>query len=69
MKATFRVKQNPLSQVLIRGDSKEPEQAYGNINKEEVNRREDGMEFCSLPPRSVATIDSIAKNANFISLE
>jgi hypothetical protein len=69
MEATFQVKQNPLSQVLIRGDSEEPEQAYSDVGREEVNKGEDGMELCSSPPRSVATIDSIAENADFISLE
>jgi hypothetical protein len=69
IEAIFRVKQNPLSQVLIRGDLEEPEQAYGDINKEEVNKREDGMEFCSLPLWFIAMINSIIENANFISLE
>jgi hypothetical protein len=30
---------------------------------------EGGMDLCSSPPRSVVSIDSIAENADFITLE
>ena len=54
----FQVKRNPLSQIAVRGASEE---------LEDVDQ--DGMVLCSSPPRSVVSIDSIAENADFISLE
>ena len=65
----FRVKQNPLSQVIIQGNLKEGEDAYSNINKEEDYRGEDVIDLCASLARLVVTIDSIAENADFISLE
>jgi hypothetical protein len=65
----FRVKRNPLSQVIIQGNSKEGEDAYNNINKEEDYKGEDAIDLYASPARLVAIIDLIAENADFISLE
>jgi hypothetical protein len=60
----FWVKRNPLSQIAIRGASEDLEEA--DIEGEEEGSR---MDLCSSPPRSVVSINSIAENADFISLE
>jgi hypothetical protein len=65
----FRVKRNPLSQVIIQGDLKEEEDAYSGVDKEEDYRGEDAIDLCASPAKLVAIIDLIAENANFISLK
>jgi len=65
----FRVKRNPLSQIAIRGASEEIEEADQEMDEVEEGGGDSGMVLCSSPPISVASIDSIAENADFISLE
>ena len=60
----FRVKQNPLSQIAVREASEELEDT-----DQEEGGGGSGMVLCSSPPMSVASIDSIAENADFISFE
>jgi hypothetical protein len=69
MEEAFRVKQNPLSQVRYTSDNKE-EEDDGYIPSSPLGRmalrEEEGMDICSSPPRSVATIDSFdARNQDF----
>jgi hypothetical protein len=52
----FQAKRNPLSQVAVDFEDSDEEM-------------EGGMDLCSSPPRSVVSIDSIAENADFITLE
>lgn len=72
------MKQNPLSQVRCESrDEKNEEDRYilllppgrmavGGGNSEEEEGK-DAMDLCSLPPRSVATIDSFdSRNQDFI---
>jgi len=65
----FRVKQNPLSQIAIRGASEEIEEADQEMDGVEEEGEDSEMILCSSPPISVASIDSIAENADFVSLE
>lgn len=65
----FWVKRNPLSQIAIRGASEDLEDADIEIEGEEEGVEGSRMDWCSSPPRSVVSIDSIAENADFISLE
>jgi hypothetical protein len=62
----FQVKRNPLSQV--REASEELEDTDQEMSGVEGGGGS-GMVLCSSPPMSVASIDSIAENADFISLE
>jgi hypothetical protein len=64
----FWVRQNPLSQIAIQGASEELEEADQEMEGIEGGGGY-GMVLCSSPPISVASIDSIAENADFISLE
>jgi hypothetical protein len=52
----FKISQRPLNQLVI------------DLEEEEGSRSEGGSDIVS-PPRSVISIDSIAENADFISLE
>src|SRR5271170_8149196 len=61
----FWVKRNPLSQIAIRGASEDLEEADIEIEGEEEGVGGSRMDLCSSPPRSVASIDSIAENADF----
>ena len=56
----FQVKRNPLSQVR---------EASEEMSGVEEGGGGSGMVLCSSPPMPVALIDSIAENADFISLE
>jgi hypothetical protein len=60
----FQVKRNPLSQIAVREASEELEDT-----DQEEGGGGSGMVLCSSPPMSVASIDSVAENADFISLE
>ena len=82
MEEAFRVQQNPLSQVRLQSDDEaddeeDDEEGYipsspiGRmaLGRDECKEEEggNGMDLCSSPPRSVATIDSFdARNQNFI---
>jgi len=65
----FQARQNPLSQIAVRGASEELEEADQEMEGIEEGEGGCGMVLCSSPPMSVASIDSIAENADFISLE
>jgi hypothetical protein len=66
----WRVKRNPLSQIRIHGISEDEE----DLDKEIFDEREPlgiggGVPrtiLCSSPPKSVAFIDSIMYNADFV---
>jgi hypothetical protein len=63
MEEAFRIKQNPLLCIRVRSESEE-----ADYQEERMGYKgEDMMELDVSPPRSVASIDSIARNANFIS--
>ena len=57
---------NPLSQIPIRGASEEIEEADQEMHEVEEGGGGSGIVLCSSP---VASIDSIAENADFVSLE
>jgi hypothetical protein len=63
----FQVKRNPLSQIAVQEASEELEDTDQEIGRVEEGRGS-RMVLCSSPPMSVASIDSIAENADFISL-
>lgn len=66
MEEAFRVKQNPLSQIRYTSGDEEDEEDDGYIPSSPLGRmalreeeeEEEGIDICSSPPRSVATIDS-----------
>ena len=60
---------NPLSQIAIRGASEEIEEPDQEMHEVEEGGGGSGTVLCSSPPISVASIDSIAENADFVSLE
>jgi hypothetical protein len=78
MEEAFQVQQNPLSQVRLQSDDEEDdEEGYipsfplGGmaLGQDECKEEEggNGMDLCSSPPRSVATIDSFdARNQDYI---
>jgi hypothetical protein len=69
----FWVRQNPLGHIAVQEASEEQEEANQEMEGVEEGVEDggegSGMVLCSSPPRSVASIDSIAENADFISFE
>lgn len=69
MEESFRVRQNPLSQIRIHSDNEEDDiedyillsllgRMYIREDREDDNEEEDDMDICSSLPVSVATINS-----------
>jgi hypothetical protein len=75
IKEAFRIKQNLLSQIRYMLSDKEEEEDNGYIPSSLLGRialreEEEGIDICSLPPRSVATIDSFdARNQDFLRFQ